>query len=82
MRKYIGISLNLPILSCIIMGFVPFATPQTFSRMVVLPALALPMTRIRKWGHLYCSLSNVTFSTCATAKNQSISFYARGETMF
>ena len=28
------------------MGFVPFATPQTFSRMVVLPALALPMTRM------------------------------------
>ena len=33
------------------MGFVPFATPQTFSRMVVLPALALPMTRMRKCGH-------------------------------
>ena len=32
-------------------GFVPFATPQTFSRMVVLPALALPMTRMRKCGH-------------------------------
>jgi hypothetical protein len=28
------------------MGIVPFATPQTFSRMVVLPALALPMRRM------------------------------------
>ena len=35
--------------SCLIMmGLVPCATPQTFSRMVVLPALALPMTRMRK----------------------------------
>ena len=39
------------------MGFVPFSTPQTFSRIVVLPAFALPMTRMRKWGHLYRSLS-------------------------
>ena len=37
--------------SLYMMGFVPFATPQTFSRMVVLPALALPMTRMRKCGH-------------------------------
>ncbi len=42
------------------MGFVPFATPQTFSRMVVLPALALPMMRMRKWRHLYRSLSTLT----------------------
>ena len=32
-------------------GFISFATPQTFSRMVVLPALALPMMRMRKCGH-------------------------------
>ena len=37
--------------SSYIMGFAPFATPQTFSMMVVLPALALPMTRMRKCGH-------------------------------
>ena len=37
------------------MGFVPCCTPQAFSRMVVLPALARPMMRIRKWGHLYLS---------------------------
>jgi hypothetical protein len=43
---------GLPSLSYM-MGFVPFATPQIFSRMVVLPALALPMMRIRKWGHRY-----------------------------
>jgi len=42
------------------MGLVPFATPQTFSRIVVLPALALPMTRIRKYGHRYRSLSTLT----------------------
>ena len=35
-------------LDLIMMGLVPCATPQTFSRMVVFPALALPMTRIRK----------------------------------
>ena len=39
------------------MGLVPCATPQTFSRMVVFPALALPMTRMRKWGQRYWSLS-------------------------
>ena len=39
------------------MGFVPCATPQTFSRIVVLPALALPMIRMRKWGHRYRSWS-------------------------
>ena len=55
-----GLSFNLPFLSCIMTGFVPFSTPQTFSRMVVLPALALPMTRMRKWGHLYWSLSIAT----------------------
>ncbi len=41
---------DLPSLSYM-MGFTPFATPQTFSRTVVLPALALPMTRMRKCGH-------------------------------
>ena len=35
-------------LDLIMIGLVPCATPQTFSRMVVFPALALPMTRIRK----------------------------------
>ena len=35
-------------LDLIMMGLVPCATPQTFSRMVVFPALALPMTRIQK----------------------------------
>ena len=59
MRKYIGLSSNLPFLSYTMMGSVPFATAQTFSRMVVLPALALPMTRMQKRGHLYCSLSCV-----------------------
>ena len=34
--------------SSYMMGLVPCATPQTFSRMVVLPALALPITRMRK----------------------------------
>jgi hypothetical protein len=43
--------LGLPLLSYM-MGFVPFATPQIFSRMVVFPALALPITGIRKCGHL------------------------------
>ena len=46
------------------MDFVPFATPQTFSRMVVLPALALPMTRMRKCGHRYRFLS---IRTCASS---------------
>ena len=50
------IQTDLPSLSYM-MDFVPFATPQTFSRMVVLPALALPMTRMQKYGHRYCSLS-------------------------
>jgi hypothetical protein len=68
-----GISSNLPILSYM-MGCVPLVTPQTFSRMVVLPALALPMMRMRKWGHPYRSLSIVISSTSATAKNQLISF--------
>ena len=68
------ISFNLPSSSYMMMGCVPFATPQTFSRMVVLPALALPMTRMRKCGHLYCFLSTVILSTGATIKNQSISF--------
>jgi len=48
-RKH-KIPTDLPSLSYM-MDFVPFATPQTFSRMVVLPALALPMTRMRKCGH-------------------------------
>ena len=39
--------------SSYMMVLVPWATWQTFSRMVVLPALALPMTSIRKWGHAY-----------------------------
>ena len=73
-RKYTVLSSNLPSLSYMMMGCVPFATPQTFSRMVVLPALALPMTRMQKWGHLYWSLSIVISSTCGTAKSQSISF--------
>jgi hypothetical protein len=50
------ISFNLPSLSYII-GFVPCCTPHIFSRIVVLPALALPIMRIWKWGHSYCSLS-------------------------
>ena len=50
---------DLPSLSYM-MGSVLFAIPQTFSRMVVFPALALPMTRMRKCGHKYCSLSNLT----------------------
>ena len=73
---------NLPFLSCIMMGFVPFSTPQTFSRMVVLPALALPMTRMRKWGHLYCSLSIGISPGCAATRDQSISFSDAGETIF
>ena len=72
-RNGIGLSFNLPSLSCIMMGFVPFATPQTFSRIVVLPALALPMTRMRKWGHLYWSLSSLTWA----ARDQSISCSGR-----
>ena len=52
------------------MGFVPLDTPQTFSRIVVLPALALPMTRMRKWGHLYSSLSFAISSTSGSV-NQS-----------
>ena len=50
---------DLPSLSYM-MGFVPFPTWQTFSRMVVFPAWALPMIRIRKCGHRYCSLSSLT----------------------
>ena len=59
MQKKHNVQPDLPSLSYII-GFVPFATPHIFSRMVVLPALALPMTRIRKCGHMYCSLSILT----------------------
>ena len=73
----IQVSSNLPLLSYM-MGCVPFATPQTFSRMVVLPALALPMMRMRKWGHPYRSLSTVISSTCAAAKNQLMSFSREG----
>ena len=65
-EKVHGISSNLPASLYMVMGCVPFATPQTFSRMVVLPALALPMTRIRKCGHLYFSLSIAISSTGAT----------------
>ena len=56
--KYYEIRFHVNLLSWsyTMIGFVPPATPQTFSRIVVLPALALPMTRIRKWGHLNCSL--------------------------
>ena len=56
------LELGLPSWSYI-MGLVPCCTPQTFSRMVVLPALALPMMRMWKWGHLYRSLSFTTGST-------------------
>ena len=73
-RKSIRLSFNSPFLSCIMMGFVPFATPQTFSRIVVLPALALPMTRMRKWEHLYWSLSIVISSICAVVRDHLISF--------
>jgi hypothetical protein len=52
------------------MGVVPFATPQTFSRIVVLPALARPMTRMRKYGHLYRSLRILTSSRSASTKNR------------
>ena len=46
----VGLILGLSRTPCssYMMGLVPCATPQTFSRMVVLPALALPMTRMRK----------------------------------
>ena len=64
------LSSGLPFLSYII-GLVPFSTPQTFSRMVVLPALALPMTRIRKWGHLNRFRSMVTWSAFASAADRS-----------
>ena len=53
-------------------GFVPFATPQTFSRIVVFPALALPITRIRKWGHRKRSLSNLISSSLGSEMDQSI----------
>ena len=71
MRRYIGpwTSSDIPSLSSI-MGVVPFATPQTFSRIVVLPAFARPMTRMRKYGHLYRSLRILTSSTSASTKNQ------------
>ena len=67
-KKVYGLLYNLPSMSSI-MGFVPFATPQTFSRMVVLPALARPMTRMRKCGHLYRSLRILISSTSALTKN-------------
>ena len=76
-EKVHGISSNLPFLLYMMMGCVPFATPQTFSRMVVLPALALPMTRMRKWGHLYCPLSIVRSSICTGAMGQSIFWWKR-----
>jgi hypothetical protein len=41
-------ALSLTPCSSYITGLVPWSTPQTFSRMVVLPAFALPMIRIRK----------------------------------
>ena len=37
-------------------GLVPGVTLQTFSRIVVFPALARPTMRMRKWGHWYRSL--------------------------
>jgi len=40
-------SSKIPFLSYM-MGFTPSATPQIFRRIVVLPALALPMIRMRK----------------------------------
>ena len=43
--------------------------------MVVLPAFALPMTRIRKWGHLYCSLSTGTYPTSVSAREKSPHMY-------
>lgn len=45
----------------------PGATPQIFSRIVVLPALALPMMRIRKQGHLDRSWSIVAVVFLSTA---------------
>ena len=54
------------------MGLVPFATPQTFSRIVVFPAFALPITRMRKCGHLYRSLSTFIFSSLISDRHQSI----------
>src|SRR6266550_6960854 len=52
----------------------PFGTPQTFSRIVVLPAFALPMIRIRKQGHLARSLSKaaVPLSTTSVAHERRI----------
>ena len=52
-----GVRMSSTPCSSYMMGFVPFPTPHTFSRIVVLPALALPMIRIRKQGHSYCALS-------------------------
>ena len=52
--------------------YVPFATPQTFSRIVVFPAFALPITRMRKCGHLYRSLSTFIFSSLISDRHQSI----------
>lgn len=49
------------------MRVVPFATPQTFSRIVVLPAFARPMIRIRKLGHLARSLSKAAIPLSATS---------------
>ena len=73
---HIGLSFNLPFLSCIMTGVVPFSTPQTFSRMVDLPALALPITRMRKWGHLYWFLS---FATSIAARDSQVHFLVREE---
>ena len=54
--------LDLPCLSYMT-GVVPLATAQTFSRIVVFPALALPITRIRKCGHLKRSLRTLISSS-------------------
>ena len=56
------------------MVLVPCATAQTFSRMVVLPELALPMTRIRKWGHSYCP-----WSTAIDSGSASITWVSHGK---
>jgi len=53
------------------MGIVPLATPQTFSRIVVLPALALPITRTRKCGQLNCSLSASIYPSWVPDMHQS-----------
>src|SRR6266550_4823001 len=73
------IQTHLPSLSYM-MGCVPFATPQTFSRMVVLPANALPMTRMRNCGHLYrsrsiaiCSSSvSIVYKSVLVSRNKSL----------